>query len=95
MKRNNVKLVKPVNHVENDGHKEEQTHRGTDHRLPQTGRGTHADQGACAAKAGSAMRCAIGGVPGSSTDTSSSTLKEAELTRRLETSTGGCLSREV
>ena len=44
--RTRLKLVKSVNHQENDGHEEEQIHRGTDHRLPQAGRGRHADQGA-------------------------------------------------
>ena len=44
--RTKLKLVKSVNHQENDGHEEEQIHRGTDHRLPQAGRGRHADQGA-------------------------------------------------
>ena len=44
--RTSLKLVKSVNHQENDGHEEEQIHRGTDHRLPQAGRGRHADQGA-------------------------------------------------
>ncbi|MBP8276931.1 MAG: hypothetical protein KAX55_08585, partial [Propionivibrio sp.] len=36
--RTRLKLVKSVNHQENDGHEEEQIHRGTDHRLPQAGR---------------------------------------------------------
>jgi hypothetical protein len=35
--RTKLKLVKSVNHQENDGHEEEQIHRGTDHRLPQAG----------------------------------------------------------
>ncbi|MFT4192904.1 MAG: SDR family NAD(P)-dependent oxidoreductase, partial [Comamonas sp.] len=36
--RTKLKLVKSVNHQENDGHEEEQIHRGANHRLPQTGR---------------------------------------------------------
>ena len=35
--RTSLKLVKSVNHQENDGHEEEQIHRGTDHQLPQAG----------------------------------------------------------
>jgi transposase InsO family protein len=35
--RTKLKLVKSVNHQENDGHEEEQIHRGTNHRLPQAG----------------------------------------------------------
>jgi hypothetical protein len=32
--RTSLKLVKSVNHQENDGHEEEQIQRGTDHRVP-------------------------------------------------------------
>jgi len=43
--RTSLKLVKSVTQ-ENDGHEEEQIHRRTNHRVHQTGRGWHADQGA-------------------------------------------------
>jgi hypothetical protein len=43
--RTSLKLVKSVNHPENDGHEEEQIHRRTDHRVPAAGRGWPADQG--------------------------------------------------
>jgi SAM-dependent methyltransferase len=43
--RTSLKLVKSVNHPENDGHEEEQIHRRTDHRVPAPGRGRPTDQG--------------------------------------------------
>lgn len=42
-RRTKLKLVKSVNHQKNDGHEEEQIHLGTDHWLPQAGRGRYAD----------------------------------------------------
>ncbi|MDN7521197.1 PDDEXK nuclease domain-containing protein [Burkholderia sp. AU45251] len=42
--RTKLKLVKSVNQ-ENDGHEEEQVHRGADHRVYPPGRGGDADQG--------------------------------------------------
>lgn len=40
--RTSVKVAKSINQ-ENDGHEEEQIHRGADHWVPQAGRGGHAD----------------------------------------------------